>query len=542
MSYDGSSPANTLFDDLEAKIPELINNTLTNYLPGVDPLFNVAASGERVESTGIGRNMVVKKVFQGNLSGTVQMAQPSTYYPLLGPATASLPSQNLYRASATSFFPDPTRGVGSRPVTMSVPIQALQATLELTLGEMRVDALSATIGEIIMPKIMGFVQNIARTRCNMFYTADTTDYSLCNLSAVEVGASGDASKLVFTPSNGATLRFYVGQRVDLFHQTSGSGNYAQKLNVYADGDAATPANWLVNATTTGTSGTIDCYVVAVDELADRVTLQLGRLAWIDGAVTNATARQLPTGEPARTVKVCQADCKYLAANGEAFSGLNTWIKDGTGSASESIFGVDINKFPQFKSLKYTDSGPLTEQKLQRYLSRYVTARQPYGFEIDTFITTQGVLDAYRATKIGREEIQRNGPLSLNGEGTASGYSFVHNGKKYTIEVSGWCDYGTLYGVKRSGFTRYVPNRTPGSGNMGQLPSYLEFEFLAPLLTGTDSIRMPTASSSNASQWTDMVQMPGDSRMEIVPDQLSMLKVSGFTEDKITGNYNSNILS
>lgn len=549
-----TAPSGTLFKNIEAKIPEIINNTLTNYLPGVDPMFNVIASSERVESTGIGRNLQVKKVYQGNLTGVTQMSQPSNYHALFGGTQASLPSQNIYRNNLITRYPDVTRSVGgSRPVTMTVNIQAMEANLDLTVGEMRADALSATIGEIITPKLMGFVQTLARARCNMFYTTDTTNFSICDMTNIEVGASGDASKLIFTPSNESTLRFYVGMRVDIFFQTSGSGNFAEKLNVSANADTTSTANWLLNAnggTVGTTNGTIDCYVVAVDELSDRVTLQLAAGAWIQGAITNGTARQLATvtGNPARTLRVCLADTKYVAANGEAFSGLNTWIKDGstgTSASPESIFGVDINQFPQFKSLGISDSGPLTEQKLQRYLSRYTTAREPYGFTIDTLLTTQGVMDAYRATKIGKEEIHRTGPLSLNGEGTASGYSYVHNGKRYSIEISPWCAYGHLYGIKKTGFTRYVPNRTPGAGSQSQMPGYLEFEFIAPLLTGLDSIRLPTiysSGSATASQYTDTVQMPGDMRMELVPDQLSMLRVTGLSEDKIAGAYPSNYLA
>lgn len=544
MAYnDSGAPSATLFKNIEAKIPEIINNTLTIFMRGVDPAFNVIASGERVESAGIGRNMQVKKVFQTGLAGVGQMSQPSNYTALYGGPQAALPSQNLYRNSLTTRLPDVTRGVGSRPVTMTVQIQAMEWALDLTIGEMRADALSATIGEIITPKLMGFAQNIVQTRANMFYTADATDYSLCDMTNIEVGASGDASKVVFTPSNEAIQRFRTGQRVDIFFQTSGSGNFANKLNVSKDTDTTDTTKWSINASngTVGTdAGSIDVYVTNVDYISDRVTLQLAAGSWIDGAVTNATARKLPTGAtPTYTLRVVLADTKWQAAGGGAFSGLNTWIK-----STGSVYGINVEQVDGFKSLILTDSGPLTEQKIQKYLSRYVTAYQSLGYELDGFLTTQGVLDAWRATKIGKEEITRNGPLSLNGQGTASGYSFVHNGKTYQIEPSGWCAAGHLYGIKKSGFTRYVPNRTPNAGSLGEIPSFLEIEFLAPLLTGTDSLRLPVlnSASSGAVPYTDTTMLPCDQRMEIVPDQLAMIKVTGLSEDKVYGDYTADLLA
>lgn len=548
MSYNGSAPSGAFFKNQEAKIPEIINDTLTIMYTGIDPLFNVVASSERVTTEGLGRNYVVKKVFQGNLSGSVAMARPTAYNTLFGNPQATLPNQNLSRNIPAAFGADPTRGVGARPVTMTVPLQAMDASLELTKAEMDADAFGPTIGEIIAPKLTGFAELIARTRCNMFYTDDATNYSLCDMTNVEVGVGGDASKLVFTPSNEATARFEVGQAVDIFFQTSGTGNFSEKLNVSVANETATVASWALNATngTIGsTAGSIDLHVVAVDRIADRVTLQLAAGAWTVGAVANSTARTLPQGTPARTLRVVTANTKFAAANGEAFSGLNSWIKDGTGSASESIYGVDINQRPEFKSYIYTESGALTEQKLQRHLSAWIRARKAYGMSIDTFVTTQGVLDAYRATKIGKEEIIRSGPLSLAGEGTGEGVAFTHNGKKYMIQTSDWVAYGTMYGVNKSGFTRYAPPRTPGSGSMGQMPSFLEAEFWAPLVTGTDSIRLPVTmagASGSFNPYSDMCYMPCTVRMEIVPDQLSMIKITGLQEDKVVGNYNTNILA
>ena len=547
----GTTPSNTLFDTLERRIPEIINNVLTNMLPGIDPAFNVLATSEGVESSSIGRDLIVRKLFQGALTGVVEMDTPTTYPTLFGGTTVPISdtssgaSSTLFATSAGTFFPDVSKQVEPKPVEMAIPLQAIKGNLKMTLGEIKLDALQNVIGDVVAPKLVGFAAQLARYRAIMFYTNDNTDYSLCNMTNIEVGTGVDAGRVVFTPSNDATGRFVRGMQVDLFHQSGGSGTYDTKLNVVLDADVATEAKWQVYSTptstdvTTGTSTSIPVYVEAVDYMSDRVTLVLKYGPWIDGALADNKARKLPSGAtPARTIKVCLAGTKYLGANGEAFSGLNTWIK-----STGSIYGVSLATFPEFKSLKYTESGPLTEQKLRRICSRYnIGATQTHGFTIDGFITTQGVLDAYAATKIGEQQIQRQGTtLDLDHEGGVTSATFMHDGRRYKLEPSAWCDYGTLYGINKGGMKRYVPTRPAGMGNLPNAPSYLEFNFVAPLLTGNSSIRMPTPSGTTG-QWTDTIQMPGESRMEVVPSQFPMIKVDGLSEDKLVGDYATDMLA
>lgn len=501
MAYSGS-----VFEVLDDRLPELINKMMTAYLPGEDPLWMAQATSQGVESAGIGRQLYVRKNFHGSLTGEV-IFDDSDSAILFGDAATSVGTNMYLNASESFTYPDGSGGANPAPHQMVIPLKSMKAALKMTLAEMRLDAMPDTIGEVVAPKLLGFVRNICRAHCNAFWTTDTTRYSIDTIVSARAVTTGNGYSANDTGAYELTVnrpdRFYTGQQVDI-----------------VDPDT-TPANDdLRNSTSYGTStyaaqeaNRVRCYVDRVFEHKGKIVIKLQSGAWGAGGINTPTA----------------ADAIVLAqSKGKAYSGLSTWIK---GDDDDSIYGVDLGLHPQHQSILKTESGSLTEQMLRRYVTLYNTSKNKYGFMIDTFVTTPGVFNAYAANKIGEQRIMRGGSsLNLNSEGTAEGMTFVHDGKTYNFKFSNWCDTGALYGLKLGGgnFKRYVPPSTAGIGRMGDVPSFAEVEFVAKSL-GFPTIWVPALSSNRLTQ---AIYAPCDSRMEVVPEQFASLKISGLTEDTI----------
>jgi hypothetical protein len=71
--------------------------------------------------------------------------------------------------------------------------------------------------------------------------------------------------------------------------------------------------------------------------------------------------------------------------------------------------------------------------------------------------------------------------------------------------------------------------------MSQADAFVPFEFVAGAITGSSTNQLPiyqTASTGGASLVTQASQMPGRIRMQLVPDQVNGMKLTGITEDRI----------
>jgi hypothetical protein len=515
------SSAGTLFDTHANQIEEIINKNVDTILPTLDPAWrdSVVTSQGVGPASAIGRDLKILKIYRGGLTGVIENSWSKNDFVLYGDAPTNFGAK-LYTQGNTQTWPDALEGPVNRPYRLGIGMRAMLTNLAVTMGEMTAEATPAFIGDVIAPKLKGFAQNMAHTLCNYWYVSQNENYALSSFTHATANFTNNVDsttqeQLVFTPTNGAIDRFYVGQRVDIY-----------------DNSSSAPGSTRQNES----SGTrLKLFVAAVDELKGVVTLR-GENSSLSG-LSDATVYW-----------VVYANSRgSTSPNYTGIAGINSWMKFGdsngsTDNATNCLLGgerdssnaINVNVHPEFKSFLQSSVGALTEHKLRQYIRRFHAAKNKYGQTIDCLIAADGVWLAYEAQKIGQYTLERTGRLSsLNNEGSEDGFKFTFEGKTYNGYTSTYIEDGVVYGLKKGGanWKRYVPPAPQGVQSFAEAESFIPFNFVMPALTGMSTTKWPILAS-NGSRITEAVQMPGMLRMQLVPDQPAGLKLTGCSYDKV----------
>lgn len=506
----------SLFDLHSNRIEEVINKNIETFLPAMDPVWRdtVVSSQGVGPASAIGRDMSIIKVYMGSMAGVLQMSTPAANgneFGLFGDDTDTL-GNKMYQQNLAQTFPDATTGPNAKPYRLKIPMRAMTSNLMMTLGELQAEATPAFIGSVIAPKLEGFARLISHTICNSWYVSGNDTYQLGT-----VGTEGtvSATSYEFTPTEKSVDRFAVGQRVDVYDGTAGN------VRTHLDGS-------------NGDSSTLPVFVGAVDEVKGTVTL-----------VANFASAALTAIDAGDIIKLHGQTEEGGSSYGIA--GINSWLKwDSTSNATKRLLGaeadgtdhIDVTVHPEFRSFRKGSVGALTEHKLRQYLHGFHRAKDKYGQYIDCLVASDGVWMNYESQKIGQYMIDRTGrPSSVNSEGSQEGFTFACDGRSYKGYTSQFVEKETVYGIRKGGnnWKRYVPPSQAGVQKFDKAESFIPFEFVAPAL-GFSGIKAPiTKSVSNLSQITEGVQMPGQLRMQLVPDQPAGMKLEGVTEDRIYGD-------
>ena len=522
------SPTGAMFDLHEDRIEEVINKNIEIFLPGLDPIWrDIISTSQGVGPTdAIGRDLKILKVYMGSMAGVLEQGKPRGDLSLYGDDTDQYGSR-LYTQNLAQTWPSPLDGPNAMPFRLGIGMRSMMSNIMFTLGEMQAEATSAFIGEVIAPKLEGFGRNIAHTLCNYWYLSQNDSYQLSSItsSAASVVVTG-GREVTFTPGNGAVDRYYIGQRIDVY-----TASFAKRAN-----DTTTTDGNQTAATRVPT------FISRVDELKGTVTL-------------------FSTVDPDAWVGANMADDMLVVYAGSddglggtsafsGFAGVNSWLKSGatTDANTQYLLGddrdtnnqIDLTVHPEFKSFTKASVGVLTEHKLRQYLRRFHAAKNKYGQYIDCLIASDGVWLNYESTKIGREILDRTGRLSsVTSEGSNEGFKFTFDGRSYTGYTSTYVEDNTVYGIRKGGnnWKRYVPPSISGTSKFAKAGAGVPFEFIAGALTGTGSNKLPIYDSSGANTLvTEGVQMPGQMRMQLVPDQPAGIKLTGVTQDKLYSDY------
>lgn len=523
---------------LDNKWPETINRNLTEYLPNVDPMFAVNSTSQGVSRSEWGKDYKIKKVIQGTFSGATRMEGTSSNIISGDAITNNL--RNLYTQNEPiSPWPSPLLGANAKASTMTIEMKAMLAEVEWTLEELRLDANPQVIGAIVEPKTRGFISHIAHMRCFQFYTSNvastltigdiTTGYSLGAVTEVEYGTNGTADENLLrvkvdttdTSAPGRPIYFYRGMRVDLWCNDGGTAKLLNSL----DGTNATR---------------VECYVMASAAFDGVITLQLSNdsagstRAWKGGSGSDTINLDISASTNGK------AYIFWAESANQGYNGLESFLVGDSGS----ILGVPTMQYPELQSFVYAANQTLTDTLFRQVISAFNDARSRFGIATPNFITSPGVLNAWASTKAPLMGFNNmNGAtLNLNGVGLNDSYSFVHEGRTHTISASRWVAPGRMYGTDLRGWTRYVAPATPGLGKMDGMPEYMELEFVAPYANGTGSIKFPVSKVFDGiTSMTNMVYCPADSRMELIPDQFSGIKITGLTEESLVLDNTANLL-
>jgi hypothetical protein len=552
-----NATAGSIFDRQSNRIQEVLNKSLKVFLAGLDPVWreNVVTSQGIGNSGDMGRDLKITKLFMGSLTGVIESGRSFGDQDLYGSGTSSL-GPLMHQQSISQAYPSPLEGPNATAYRLAIPMRSLVTNLMITLGEKQADATPALIDQVIAPKLTAFARNMAHTLCNYWYLSQNDSYRICGLSGTMVrsvtastGPTGTSTsayyQIKFNPSNQATHRFARGQRVDIVYSTGLRAN---------DSTAPTAA---VGSQTRASR--IQLVVENIDPLTNEVVLVTAtdpNTGFLDSAGAQVSGTAVTTTYAAQTdfdagfIVYANATINGNGVGSNTFvgiAGINSWLKNGfetatdatklLGAESDSSDFIDVNERPEFKSFKYNVNGVLTEYNLKRYLQRVHSAFEPLGHTIDTLVASEGVWSAYESQKIGQYRIDRtNRVASITNEGQADGFSFSFEGKTYKGHTSRFVEQGTLYGIKLGGknWKKYVPPSPAGMSKMSQADAYVPFEFVAGAITGTSTNQLPvyTTPSLGPTLVTQASQMPGRIRMQLVPDQVNGMKLTGITEDRV----------
>lgn len=516
----------SLVDIHSDRIEEVLNKTIDYITPSMDPIFTgTILSSEGVGSADdIGRDWKIIRMFQTGVNGVFEQAASRGDFPLYGDQLTSLSNRPMYSQSINQTFPDGLAGANHIPYRLGIGMRAMVGNLVWSLSELTAEAHSAFIGNVLAPKLRGFARNIMQYLCNAFYTNQATYYQLCAISSISYGAEATPGPFTmsFQPDNYAVDRFLIGMLVDIF-----TSNGATKIN---DGH--------------------NVYVSSVDELTNTVTLSSATFPF-DGDSTSGSSSSGDAGFVDNGDIIVHAN-QNSSGTHYNFAGLNSWVKFGGSTTNEkyllgddydSANPIDVDKYPEHKSMLYSFGGAaLTEHVLRQVLRRFHAAKgNKYGYEVDTVIASDGVWLAYEGTRIGREWVDRtNRVAATTSQGLASdrnfgGFTFTMDGRTYRGMTSTYVEANTVYAIKTGGgnWKRYVPPDAKVNKTFDQLKPGYPLRFVAPALTGGSASHLPVFSvASSRTLATEFVQMPCWMRMQLVPTQFCGIKLTNCAEDRI----------
>ena len=488
---------------LQPEIELLLGAGITGEIQRMDPFGESILSTRGVTPREMSQGYDVRKVFTSGVAGVVEKdisrdlvtGQDRTTLAGVGPGAL-----HAFQNIADTTWPDGKQGRDAAAFEMTIPLQAYKTTLRFTSAEFRINNLQALIHDVIVRKITGWARNIARFHLNDFWT-DNASFAYAVINGVTAftpsGGVANGGVEVTVDSNSVVNRLETGMAVDIY-----------------SADGATRRN--------ETAGVRDILVVnAVDSLHNKITLVS------DVAIAGVIATDIIVSSNSSTTTV-------------SHGGLNQWIQTGgTLAQPNSLFGVNLIDHPELQSLVTTGwNQALTEQLMNAHIATWRRAFFQFDHEIDTAVTTWGVLSAMSKQYTGLSRVDRTGsPLNLRGLGVQDGVEFVFDGANITFRLSNFCQPGTCYIVRTGSdnWVRYVPPRAPSSESDANMPSYTEFEFLAPQV-GWPSARWPVISTTAATDGapTSSFTMPGFGFTVLAADkQPSAIKISGLTEDYVT---------
>jgi len=547
-----TATANSLFSTHTDRIEEVLNKNIEMFLPSLDPVWEetVVTNQGVIPVDNIGRDMLYIKTYMGSLAGVIEpdgsVRKDFALYgdnqdSILGTANAGA---RVHFSGIDNVWPDATKGPNATPYQLAVPMRAMMTNLMMTLGEMQAEATPAFIGEVIGPKMEGFAKNVAHTLCNSWYTSQNKQHRLVQYtgSTVTFDVSAKESETIDiindTTEGGGVDRFAVGMLVDIYDSLADSGTgQPARLNEK--------------------SGVrVRLVVTAVDELAGKVTLTTNSVS-DDGTAAddyNLTANDFICISHEDRRPSGGADAEAQRKSFKGIAGIRSWLRTGVtaidGSNTEDsdlLVGeavtigsgsrgkINVNQYPEFKSLGISSVGQLTEHKLRKFLRRFHAAKNKYGQYIDCLVASDGVWLSYEATRIGREQIDRTRALSSvnQGQGSDEGFQFTMDGRTYKGYTSQFIENGVMYGIRKGGqnFKKIVPPSYNGLQNDPRQQSFVPFQFIAGALTGGGNSLPITKSVSNISRVTEGIQMPGMLRMQLVPDQPAGMILEGISTDR-----------
>lgn len=501
----------TLMTTVSQILRQEIDQGIPDSLPELDPAFKqIARSSVGVERNGIGRDWKKLQVFSGSLAGAHSWRSALGPAPSLDGADAAATSgPSLFGAGTLRTWQSVDNIASPGFVTRTISLVQGYGNFHVPLDLMRSDKLDASVGSMVAQIGKGAAKRQALSQVHAFWKLGQIGSQVSSNNAIAVVIPYSGSSVTVTNStpvevkltNGRIRSFFPGLILDFYLSSDGS---------------------LLGFSTTNAIA----IVMRVNYL--KKTIWVRRVS--GGADFNITAADPVIVMPADNGASATNNDITAASKTFSPSGLTDWIKAADGAGANSVYGIVLDRYPQFSSIVDTSlSGALTSDILNKYIGGFSDA---YGSELDTILTTPGVILGFLENLDSGAQLLR---YDTQGEALAveagfMPFGYVHDGKKYRIMTSPNCPTGIVYVLKfgDKNIQKLVPPKLDGTRADGRFES--EVEFVAPVFGG-NGIFMPAYTST--AQLADAVIAPYINIMEFVPKMVQGIKIGTFAENIYT---------
>lgn len=480
----------SLLDTIDTIIKEEVESGINESLPDLDPVFQyIKNTSMGVQRSGLGREGAIggsgsnkwgfKKVWGNGLSGAFSYRSTGVGTTI----TFDGSSDPFTMYGAGSSWQSASEMPGPGFVVQSIFLKEGYGNFTFPSDLLLTDRFDSAIGSVIDELLKGTVKRVALGMQHAFWRPSTDGRVVVATSPASSEDPDTTATSAYTLTSGRIRSLYPGLTLDVYVTSISTANRK-------------------------TTDTAPVIVASVDYLAKTFTLMAA-------ASLNLVVSTSYIFAPHRV----NSNTTYLGP-----SGIEDWTTNPT-----TLFGLTLATYPQFRSLKGTESSALSDTILNKYVGGM---RDAYGSKIvDSLLTTEGVLLGYLDNIDGLGQYQRNAQV-LKPQAGFSGFGYQYDGNSIEFMTSPAIPSGVLYGQKLGGgnIKRYVPPKTPKTGSNGQFGG--EVEFFGPVV-GASSIFMPVNAATTAAI-TNMVQAPFRCYHEFTPDVLQGIRITGLTESIQTG--------
>jgi len=460
-----------------------------------DPVFmNLFTTSKEVVKSGFGPGYVSRRVYQDGLSGA------AWYTDALGAAEANVTASTVGYAAA-AVYPGLDEYRDATTFQRTLAITRLVGNLILPLDVLRANALDSAVGDIVGKRISSEAKRISHMRTNFMY-ADT-DNSLGSVASITAGGTTSDSTATITLTRVRARQLPGGMPIEIWASDLTSRKHS----------AGSPIS---------TTKAI-CQVVSYDTRTETLKLSLLNSAtWsADLAAGDKIFMQNPS-----------TDAGTDMSGGNRFNlpfGLFDQIKEsGTIWSEGGQSGIDLAVRPNFSSLA-VDSGNvfLTEDQLHKDYGAFDDRYSGIdGAEVDTALTTNGVMVGLLNNQAGSETRDRNG-FTRKAKMGWTVFSFTYGGREVDIQISRSLPKGTFVSFKTAdgNFKEFVP---PGLAREREDGSKIPgVKFVNPEL-GYPDIFSPLLTTSGAT--TEFKQAPFGVYTQVAFDQPMGIIRTNIKED------------
>lgn len=399
---------NLIIEELPRDVEDITNE--------LDPVFkNIKTSNMGVKRDGIGRGWNVLTNMISGEAGSFSYVSPTGGVTNIGGTPAA---NQFYTMGTQQGFPGVAQNTMPAVIQMTLPVALGYGNFFTSIDLLEINQLSATQIDYVGKQIAAAARTPARYEANSFFAP--ADNSLHAISTL-VTTNAATGSITYVANAGPSFALAPGNQVDVY-----STGYAHRNS----------ANVLVVDSVDPFTGTI--------ELVE------------------------PTGANISGLGIVDTDLVFLAdsynATRRAPFGLQDWIIN-TSTLYISSSGVDVDVYPQLKSLVVAVNQSLDEERLRRAVKGFMRAHGP-GI-IDSIITTHGVITGLleQPTLVSSNMTYERQGAALDMVVGNKPIRITFDGQDFNLSASTLCREGELYALKLGGgnIRRHEPPRAvPGS--------------------------------------------------------------------------------